>query len=63
MFGRIVHIEDREIFVLCTPDTPLSEVLERAARQERREEEARALLWQKPYRDAMRAIASGEQTT
>lgn len=33
MFGRTVKIDDREWFVFCNPDTPLSEVLVRAARQ------------------------------
>lgn len=38
MFGRTVTIEGRKIFVTCTPRTPLSEVLRRAADQLKREE-------------------------
>jgi hypothetical protein len=31
MFGRIVKIDGREIFVTCSPSTPLAQVLRRAA--------------------------------
>ena len=31
MFGRDVTIDGRRIFVTCSPSTPLSEVLRRAA--------------------------------
>lgn len=31
MFGRTVTVDGKEFFVACCPDTPLSEVLERAA--------------------------------
>lgn len=42
MFGRSVKVGDREVFVLCCPDTPLSEVLFRAAQQaEKAEHEER----------------------
>lgn len=40
MFGRSVTIDGKEYFVMCTPKTPLSEVLESAARMARREESA-----------------------
>jgi hypothetical protein len=33
MYGRMVTIDDHEIWVWCTPTAPLWEVLERAARQ------------------------------
>jgi len=31
MFGRIVNVDGREIWVPCSPSTPLVEVLRRAA--------------------------------
>jgi hypothetical protein len=40
MFGREVTIDGRRIFVTCTPRTPLSEVLRRAAAQLDQEERA-----------------------
>lgn len=33
MFGRTVTIDGRSIFITCTPQTPLSEILRRAADQ------------------------------
>lgn len=57
MFGRSVCVAGRDFFVLCTPDTPLSEVLERAARQARREEDARSEAEQCPYREAIHQLA------
>lgn len=33
MFGRYVEIGDERVLVLCTPETPLSEVCRRAVRQ------------------------------
>lgn len=41
MFGRAVTVDGREVWVWCVPDTPLSEVLERAAAVLRREEHDR----------------------
>ncbi len=38
MFGRTVTIDGEEIFVSCCPDTPLSEVLRRAAEIQKRDE-------------------------
>lgn len=38
MYAKIVKIDGREITVMCCPDTPLSEVLQRAADQMRRKE-------------------------
>jgi hypothetical protein len=38
MFGRMVTIGDREIWVNCTPKTPLSDVLRRASEQLKKEE-------------------------
>ncbi len=38
MFGRTVTIDGRSILVLCTPDTPLWEVLQKAAAQLKAEE-------------------------
>lgn len=38
MFGRTVEIDGRKITVFCCPDTPLSEVLRRAAVHMAREE-------------------------
>lgn len=40
MFGREVKIDGRTIFVTCSPRTPLSEVLRRAAAQLDQEERA-----------------------
>lgn len=40
MFGRTIRIDGKEFFVWCCPDTPLSEVLERASRQAAKEERA-----------------------
>lgn len=37
MFGRTVEIDDVEVFVPCCPDTPLPEVLRRAADKLKRE--------------------------
>lgn len=39
MFGRYVEVNGKRVFVFCTPQTPLSEVCQRAARQLAREEE------------------------
>ena len=33
MYGRLVSIDGRKIMVWCCPNTPLSEVLRRAAKQ------------------------------
>lgn len=33
MFGRTVKIGDLEIFVTCTPRTPMSVILQRASQQ------------------------------
>lgn len=38
MFGRTVDIDGTEVFIFCTPDTPYSEVLMRAAAILRKEE-------------------------
>lgn len=38
MFGRIVTIDGTEFFVTCSPDTPYSEILRRAAVMAEREE-------------------------
>lgn len=38
MFGRLVKIGDRELFVPCTPYTPYSEILLRAAQMLKNEE-------------------------
>lgn len=38
MFGRTVKIGNVEVFVPCCPDTPLSEVLVRAAQIQKRDE-------------------------
>jgi len=38
MFGRIVNIDGEEIFVTCSINTPLSDVLYRAAEQMRLKE-------------------------
>lgn len=38
MFGRTVKIDGTEFWVWCTPDTPYSEVLRRAAAMAARDE-------------------------
>lgn len=40
MFGRTVDIDGTEVFIFCTPDTPYSEILMRAAAILRKEEMA-----------------------
>ena len=40
MFGRTVDIEGTEVFIICTPETPYSEILMRAAAILRKEEMA-----------------------
>lgn len=60
MFGRLVKIHGRELFVSCSPHTPLSEVLARAARQmeviERWEREN-----DPNYQAYRRAVTSGQR--
>jgi hypothetical protein len=41
MYGKAVKIGDQEIWVWCSPNTPLSEILQRAARTAAKEEEDR----------------------
>jgi hypothetical protein len=38
MFGRTVTVDGKEYFVMCSPGTPLSEVLKRAAKMAEKEE-------------------------
>jgi hypothetical protein len=48
MFGRTVDIDGTEVFVFCTPETPYSEILQRAAeilRKEEREENRARIIW------------------
>ncbi len=33
MYGKMIKIGEKEIWVYCTPNTPLSEILERAVLQ------------------------------
>jgi hypothetical protein len=55
MFGRYVTIENKKIFVFCSPETPLSEVCRRASLTlEREEKEAHdARGYAKAYRYAI----------
>lgn len=55
MFGRFVKIDGQEIFVSCSPQTPLSEVLRRAAMQMEKIERGKADA--DPIRAAYRAAA------
>ena len=39
MYGKLVRIGGRDIWISCNPNTPLSEILMRASEQVRREED------------------------
>jgi hypothetical protein len=58
MFGRTVEVAGRAITVFCCPDTPLSEVLRRAAihmeREEKEEHDKNPNVIK--YREAMSAL-------
>lgn len=56
MYGMDVKIDGRTISVMCSPNTPLSEVLLRASQQMAREEELARLChpYTVAYRDAIR---------
>lgn len=58
MFGKSVIVDGREVWVWCTPDTPASELLQRASEQVRREEEdaARSNPNTVAYRKMVRAM-------
>lgn len=51
MYGKIVKIDDMEIMVMCNPDTPVAEILERAAKQ------VRAWLSEPDFHSQGRSIA------
>lgn len=40
MFGRTVSVDGREFFVMCSPRTPLSEVLRRASEMAKQDEQS-----------------------
>lgn len=62
MFGRYVEVGEKRVLVFCTPQTPLSEVCQRAARQLAREEEneLKGSEYYQLYRKHV--CAPGEQT-
>jgi hypothetical protein len=56
MYGITVTVEGRQFMVLCCPDTPVSEVLLRAAKMAKQEEEDALAETVRPYRDAMKRL-------
>lgn len=51
MFGRTVEVGGTKFFVLCSPETPLSEVLQRASQQAFQAEEKLINEYREQYRN------------